>query len=190
MSIVSPKLRNLKKTSYPGSPVDFIEIVEEVVLGSSAELLEYELKCLEAGYEGVMLRKPSASYKFGRSTLKEAALMKLKRFADAEAVIWGLDEQCSNQNEATKDALGRTKRSTHQANKVGKRTLGALNVRGVGGEYDGVDFNVGSGFDDTTRQMIWDQRDYFLGKTIKFKYFPTGSKEAPRFPVFLSIRED
>jgi hypothetical protein len=28
------------------------------------------------------------------------------------------------------------------------------------------------------------------GRVVKFKYFPTGSKEAPRFPVFLGWRAD
>jgi DNA ligase-1 len=39
------------------------------------------------GYEGIMLRDPQGAYKFGRSTLKEQLLVKVKRFQDSEARI-------------------------------------------------------------------------------------------------------
>ena len=57
-----------------------------------------------------MVRTPDSPYKCGRSTEREAWLLKIKRFEDAEAVVLGTYEGMSNMNEAGVDAFGRTKR--------------------------------------------------------------------------------
>lgn len=172
----------LEKPWPPG-----VQIVPQTWVHNPHELELYEEKCLHQGFEGVMLRHPLGMYKQGRSTLTEHGLMKLKRFDDAEAVIIDKEERMHNANVATTNALGHTERSSHQANLVGRGDLGALVVRGINGPYNGVEFTVGSGFDDAERASLWalDVR----GRTIKYKYFPMGSKDKPRFPTFLGFRE-
>ena len=145
-----------------------------------------EERYLADGYEGVMLRSLQGIYKFGRATKKEGALLKLKRFADSEATILGLIEQMHNTNESTINALGLKERSSHKANLVGKDTLGALSVRDV---TTGVEFEIGTGFDDAERAKIWAHKDAYIGKLVKYKYFPSGSKDKPRFPVYQGIRD-
>lgn len=162
-----------------------IRRVPHQVVSNPTELTALEEECLARGYEGVMLRDPHGVYKYGRSTLKEHILLKLKRFSDDFATIIGVEEQMRNDNEQTRDALGKAKRSNHQSGMVGKNTLGALRVRGLTGPYEGVEFSVGSGMDDLLRQQFWDNPP--IGKTLKVKYFPSGSKDAPRFPVFISL---
>ena len=146
---------------------------------------------LAAGYEGLMLNAADAAYKFGRSTTKEGALLKLKIFADAEARVVGAEEQLHNNNVAITDALGRTKRSTHKANKTGKGTLGALKVVGLNGPYKDAEFSIGTGLDDALRAELWNLHGAGAlgGRVVKYKYFPSGTKDAPRFPVFLGFRE-
>ncbi len=39
------------------------------------------------------------------------------------------------------------------------------------------------------RVTLWQQREAFVGKLIKFKHQPSGAKEAPRFPKFIGFRE-
>lgn len=148
-------------------------------------LLEIEAKYLDLGYEGLILRDPDAPYKCGRSTAKEQYLLKLKRFEDAEAVVIGFEERQKNGNAATTSALGRTKRSSAKAGKSGRGDLGALVCR----TPDGVEFNIGTGFSDGERAFIWDNRDQFLGRLAKYKFFAVGVKEAPRHPVFLGWRD-
>lgn len=148
-------------------------------------LLKYEEQCLDEGYEGLILRDPYAPYKCGRSTVKEGYLLKLKRFVDDEAVVINFEERQHNGNEATVSELGRTKRSSHKAGKSGRGDLGSLVVR----HKDGVEFNIGTGFTDAERTTIWDNRDQYLGKLVKYKSFPVGVKTAPRHPVFLGWRD-
>src|SRR5690606_28483163 len=65
--------------------------VEHTQMERASDVLDYESTCLARGYEGVMLRDPDGPYKFGRSTLREGTLLKLKRFEDAEAVVIGFE---------------------------------------------------------------------------------------------------
>ncbi len=163
-------------------------LVAQVPVSSVAEVEEFERSALDAGHEGIMLRSFDGPYKFGRGTLSKQDLMKLKRFEDAEARVVGLEELLHNSNEATVGLLGQTERGHSKAGMVGMGTLGALQVVGVGGRWDGVAFNIGSGFDAATRQAIWDAGDAWVGRLVKFKFFPLGSKDAPRFPIFLGER--
>jgi DNA ligase-1 len=163
-------------------------LVESKKVANEAELEALEAKTLGQGFEGVMLRKPDGKYKHGRSTAKEQILMKLKRFEDAEARVMGFEEQMHNGNEATTDKLGAKVRSSKKSGMSGKNTLGALQVVGLNGEFKGCSFNIGSGFNDELRAKIWKQPDLFKGQVVKYKYFSLGSKDAPRFPVFLGFR--
>lgn len=164
-----------------------VKLVPQVLLRDPFEVSQYEETMLARGYEGIMLRSPDGAYKHGRSTLREAHLMKLKRFADSEAEVLELVEQLHNGNPAVRNAAGKLERSSHKANKQGKKTLGALAVRDV---HTKVEFEIGSGLDDETRVRFWKNPNLVKGKIVKYKYFPTGSKDKPRFPVYLGIRED
>jgi len=134
-----------------------------------------------------MLRHQNGPYKHGRSTEREGWLLKLKRFDDSEAVILSAYELMHNANEATQNELGYTERSSHKAGMVGKGVLGGLSVRDV---YSGVEFDIGTGFDQATREALWKQRDQLPEQVIKYKFFASGVKDKPRFPVFLGFRSD
>ena len=160
-------------------------IHEQRTVATLDDLLAYEQECLDAGYEGLIVRSPNAAYKNGRSTAKEQALLKLKRFTDAEATIVNYFEREHNGNEATVSALGRTKRSSAKAGKTGRGDLGGFVLR----TSDGIEFSCGTGFSDGERLEYWGKRDELVGKIVKFKYFSIGVKTAPRHPVWLGFRD-
>jgi len=161
-----------------------VERVPWVWVRSPEELLAYEAQCLDLGFEGVCLRTPKSPYKFGRSTLREGYLLKLKRFEDAEAVVVGFEEQMRNENALQVNELGYAKRSSAQEGLVGKGTLGKLVV-----EKDGVRFGIGTGFTDAQRAEVWANRGKYLGAIVRYKSQPYGVKDAPRLPVFLGWRD-
>lgn len=148
-------------------------------------LEQCESIALQEGYEGVMLRDPNGTYKFGRSTVNDNILLKLKRFLDDEAEVIGIEEKMSNQNTAEKDNFGRTKRSSCLDGMVPMETTGALKVRNT----DGLEFSIGSGLNDEMREEIWNNKKHYIGKLVKYKYFPQGVKDLPRHPVFLGFRD-
>lgn len=162
-----------------------IHLVLPRVMTGIEQLEQYELECLESGYEGVMVRTPDSPYKCGRSTEREGWLLKIKRFEDGDALVIGFEEKFHNDNPAELDELGRTKRSSHKANQYPMNTLGALIVKDC---KTGVEFKIGTGFDDYTRKTLWETRSTLTGKIVKYKSQPSGVKDKPRFPVFLGFR--
>lgn len=152
------------------------------------ELLLFEEKCLNDGFEGVIFRDPRMPYKNNRSTFRQQGMVKLKRFEDAEARIIGYEELMHNDNAAYIDNLGYQKRTAHQENQRPGNTLGRLLVIGINGQFEGVEFAIGSGFDQAMRETIWKYQEYNLGRIVKYKYQPHGVKDKPRSPIFLGFR--
>lgn len=182
---------------------DYVRLVENVRVDSPAALDAIEAAWLAEGHEGVILRDPSAPYKHGRSG-KTGPLLKVKRFIDFEAEVIGVYEEMHNANEAKTNALGRTERSSSQAGKWGKGTLGGLVLRALNGPAAGVEFRCGTGFDAATRRDLWlksgvgidfsdlstpIERSALNGLIAKIKSFPIGTKDKPRHPVFLGWRD-
>ena len=161
-------------------------IVHHKLINNEEELLAFEADALAAGHEGVMVRSLNGPYKQGRSSVKEGYLLKLKRFVDSEAVITGFYEEMENQNDPETNLLGRTERSTAKDGLVGKGTLGGFEVEDT---KTGIEFKLGGGFTAEMRKEFWKQRKDLIGEIVKYKFFPTGSKEKPRFPVWLGFRD-
>jgi DNA ligase-1 len=176
-------------TASHSVPFPFEVLVPEVA-ENWGDVAELEAVALDAGHEGIMLRQLDAPYKCGRSTFKEGILVKVKRFNDQEARVVDVEEQMHNENERLRDAFGRTKRSTAQEGKTAAGVLGALVVVGVGGDYAGVKFSVGTGFTAAQRAELWARRKSLVGQLVTVKYFPTGTKDAPRFPTFKGFRDE
>jgi len=160
-------------------------LLEQSLLLNEEAMLRYEAEKVAEGYEGIILRDPEAPYKFGRSTVKEGYLIKVKRFEDSEAEIIGFEEEMFNGNDAETNELGRTKRSTAKMGLVGKSTLGAFCVRDL---KTSIEFSIGTGLTAAQRQDAWSRRDRLVGGLIKYKFFPVGVQDKPRHPVFLGYR--
>ena len=90
-------------------------------------------------------------------------VMKLKAFHDVDLPISGLLE-------------GTGKHS-------GK--LGSIKV-----VINGVDVQVGSGFSDDLREMIWADRDSFMGRIVEVRYQEVTPDGSLRFPTFVCFRND
>jgi DNA ligase-1 len=165
-----------------------VRIVPTRLVANLAELEAFMLESKRLGFEeGVIVRDPAGVYKCGRSTLKEGLCLKIKYRLDAEAEVIGFTEQQHNENPATKDVRGLTKRSSAKAGKVPAGTLGNFVVRDL---KTGVEFEIGTGrgLDAELRKAVWTHRKSFLGKIVKYSYQGVGVKEKPRQPSFLGFR--
>jgi len=147
------------------------------------DVLNGHEQAVAKGFEGLILRDPNGLYKQGRSTLNEAGMIKVKMFSDSEAVVLNVIELMHNDNPQKVSEIGTMKRSSHQENKRPAGKMGALSVRDV---ETGVEFEIGTGFTDLDRAMMWHMPP--IGKVIKYKHFMHGIKDKPRFPVFVGYR--
>ena len=162
------------------------EILFPTIVSNQEQIEQLMTKNLNAGYEGLMLRDPNGIYKFGRSSVKENILLKVKEFMDDEAEIIAFREKMVNTNEGLKDNFGRTKRSSCQDGLKPSGTLGGFILR----NSEGLEFSCGSGLNDALRDEIWKNQSKYLGKLVKYKYMSKGIKELPRHPVFIGFRDE
>lgn len=163
--------------------------VEHVLVHSPEELTAYEVWATEKGFEGVMLRSRDGRYKFGRSTLKESILLKLKRFEHDECVILDFEELMHNENEAYINELGKTARSTHAENLVPSGMLGAFVCSSP--KWPGVEFNVSATtMPHDMRRWAWEHRHRLGNRFLRGKHFSHGAKDRPRHMQWDGFREE
>ena len=182
-------LERFQKISNNGTGISRnpkVIVVPHTIVDNIYALNIWENRFVEQGYEGAMVRSTDGPYKFGRATEKQGYLLKIKRFVDSEAQVLSVYELMHNDNEAETNALGRTERSTKKEGMVGAGTLGGFNVRDI---KSGVEFSIGSGFTQDERDRYWSVRKGVVGLVIKYKYFASGSKDKPRFPIYLGVRD-
>jgi len=93
-------------------------------------------------------------------------------------------EEMANNNPITYNDLGYAERSSHGANMAGKGRMGGLLVRDI----HGIEFGIGTGFDEFTRIDYWNRKNDILGRIACYRHQPHGAKDKPRIPVFVGLR--
>lgn len=126
-------------------------------------------------YDGLILRSPSAPYKYGRSTLKQEWMLKMKPWDDAEGVIVGFEELLRNLDTSCK----------RKENMVPGGMLGKFIVK-----WNGQEFGVGGGKNLTVERRIhyWNNRAMYIGKKLTFKHLGLSEYGVPRHPNYKGIR--
>ena len=126
---------------------------------------EINAKAVAGGYEGIMIKEPSAKYECKRSV----AWLKLKPFIEVSLAVVAVEE-----------GTGKN---------VGK--LGALVCEG---DDDGrrIKVNVGSGFTDSNRDTYWSGRDTLIGNIVEVRADAVTQNQdgtySLRFPRFKGFR--
>ncbi|AJK27202.1 DNA ligase [Acinetobacter phage vB_AbaM_phiAbaA1] len=139
------------------------------------------------GHEGLILRCPEGIFKCGRATKKSQEMVRFKPSGDSEIIVTRMEEMMENQNEAKKNELGYTERSSHQENKVPLGMVGAL----IGIDINsGVEVKIGAGkLTHEQRKEVWENRGDYIGRLAKYKFMDTGQKDLPRHPRWVGWRE-
>jgi DNA ligase-1 len=163
----------------------FVQLVDQIELHQPHAVEKMYLDALQDGYEGLIGRDPESLYKFGRATLREGSLFKIKPREDDEAVVVEVIQQMHNTNQAKKNELGRTKRSSAKAGKVPMEMAGALRV-----EWRGMQFEIGTGFTDAEKKSYWARRNELVGKKVVFSYQIGSGYDAPRSASFKGFRDE
>lgn len=175
------------------------EIVESTTVYTIEGLLAIENEYLELGYEGIIIRDPDAPYKYGRCGKTFMGVWRVKRFIESEIRVTRLTEGQHNANEAKKNELGRTERSTHQENMLPNGLLGNIIGDTLEDIVDpqtgkllipkGTEVIVSPGeMDHKMRKFYWENPCEIIQHVVKFKLFPKGIKDKPRFPIYVSHR--
>jgi len=181
-----PYEARLEALARRAEDLPFLRVIESKVIYTLDDLLEYDSANLDAGMEGTILRRIDGVYKQGRSTVRVGELLRIKRFTEEEAVVDSIEEGNFNGNEAKKNELGRTARSSHQENMVPNGMVGAMQCTDV---KTGEKIKVAAGcMPHADRLHYFQNQAELIGQVIKYKHFPVGAKDKPRFPTFQTIR--
>lgn len=179
-------------TNFRIAPNDWCRSLEDYQL--------YKNDAMEQGYEGLIVRDPWLPHKEGRSSTKKIHLWRWKPWIDAEIKVTGITEGQTNQNEATTNELGRTKRSTHKENMQPNGLVGSIQgilledlVDCFGKVIKKKDEEVTISPGEMTakeKKFYFENPDELVGKIAKFKYFAYGLKDTGRFMSFVCIRSE
>jgi ATP-dependent DNA ligase len=138
-----------------------IEVDTELIL-TDGVLDAYETKCIEEGYEGIMLRDPAGLYQFG---YRSSELVKLKRFEDAEFEV----VECYA-------GIGKFEK------------LGLFLLKNDNGTDQTFEVAAPGDFEERAQFLI--DGDKYIGKKLTVQFQGRTDSGIPRFPIGRYFRED
>jgi DNA ligase-1 len=163
--------------------------VEQREVNSAKEVETYFEEVLSQGYEGLILRDPKSLYKFGRGTIKEGIIFKVKPFLELDAQVTGVVQatKVDEMAEKTINELGRSVTSKKKDDRILIEKASAVTV-----DYNGQSLKVTLALTDEEKIEVWKNKESYIGRWIEYKYLAVGMKEGglPRHPTSLRWRID
>jgi DNA ligase-1 len=160
--------------------------VEQREVHSAKEVETYFEEVLSQGYEGLILRDPKSFYKFGRGTIKEGIIFKVKPFLDFDGQIIDVI-QATEVNEDAEKKINELGRSVTSKKKGERHTIDKASAFMV--KYEGKDLKVVLSMTDEEKEEVWKNKETYIGRWISYKGMLVGSKDVPRHPVMIRFRE-
>lgn len=197
------KKRVMEVTAANPRLAAFLLIVPVVVVNNMEQLIQWEESWLDQGFEGLIGRALDKPYKHGRATANEGGLWRIKRFIETEARVVSIVEGEKNTNEATVNEKGNSSRSTHKENMIPNGSVGNMQCELCEDVWDPFSktgeplFKAGQIVTVSPGKMTeyealhyFQNPDQLVNHIIKFKFFPKGVKDKPRFPTYICHRDE
>lgn len=154
---------------------------------SKEQVLSFFEEVLACGYEGLILKDPNGRYKYGRGTVKEGLIYKVKPFETFDAQIIDV-VQSTEVNDGVKRIINELGRSVTSKKKDDRHFIEKASAFMV--EYEGKPLKVTLAMPDSEKIEIWGNRASYIGRTIEYKGMLVGAKDVPRHPVMVRFRTD
>lgn len=170
-----------------GNEKDLVTVVKQMEVNSKEEVTKLFKTALDNGYEGLILRDSKSPYKFGRSTLREEYMLKVKPFKTFDSYIIDVEQatKVDPLAEKTTNELGRSVTSKKKDDRILIKKASAFWV-----EYGSHKLKVSLAMTDEEKMEVWMNRKSYIGKMIEYKGMTIGAKDVPRHPVFIRFRSD
>ena len=178
---------NALRSHIVSRDLDDVALLSYTVIENAEQAAAFIEKCVDSGYEGAIFRDPTAKHKHGRATAKGNDFWRFKPASVKDCIITGFEEAMENQNEKTTNALGRSERSSHAENKVGKGMIGTFLATD---KATGQPIRLGPGRSTHKQRIEWFANpDQIIGWSAEYVSLDTGVKDAPRQARFERRRE-
>ena len=170
---------------YTFHSIPIVQCVEQHIIYNESEVTGMFEKALREGYEGLILKDMNGYYKYGRATVKQGLMYKLKPFNTYDLVVTDVLERFENTNESTLNELGYKHKS---------RTVDGVIPTGIAAcfvvKYNDLDMKVSLTGIEEFRREIWENKESYIGRVIEVKGMEVGSKDVLRHPTFVRFRDD
>jgi DNA ligase-1 len=160
---------------------EYFKLVVQWAVNNVDEVNDLYENALAWGCDGLILRSLTGKYKFGRGTIKEGLIFKMKPFETFDAQITGVIQATEVREGAEKkiNELGRSVTSKKKDDRVLIEKAAAFTVL-----YEGKELKVTIGMKDIEKLAIWKNRNKYIGRWIEYKGMLVGAKDLPRHPTF------
>lgn len=169
--------------------VKFVNTLTQKYMTNYVAIGLYFKEALSWGCDGLILRNPIGRYKFGRATVKENLIYKLKPFQTFDAKIIAVIQGTEVREGAEKkiNELGRSVTSKKKDDRVLIDRACDFVVL-----YENKELKVSIAMTNQEKEEVWKNRDKYIGKMIEYKGMLVGMKKdgLPRHPVFVRFRND
>jgi DNA ligase-1 len=165
----------------------YVKIVKQKLLQTVEEVNDYYQEALDWGCDGLILRDPNGKYKFGRGTIKEGLIYKMKPFQTFDAKIISVIQATEVREGAEKkiNELGRSVTSKKKDDRILIEKASAFTVL-----YEEKELKVTIAMTDEEKEEVWKNKEQYIGRMIEYKGMLVGAKDLPRHPIFLRFRDD
>jgi len=164
---------------------ELVEVVEQKAVHSKEAVMEYFEEVLGDGYEGLILKSYDSRYKFGRCTMNEGTMYKVKPYRTFDAQIIDIEERYLNTSESYINELGKSQKHNNKEAMIPTGIAGSFVV-----DYEGQKQKVALTGTEEFRREVWKNRKQYIGKWIEFKGMLIGVKDCVRHPTFVRWRND
>jgi len=179
------RLNNI--TTDFGICIPYVSIIKQQLIFHATAVDSYYEEALDWGCDGLILRSPEGRYKFGRGTVKEGLIYKMKPFQTFDAKIIGIIQATEVREGAEKkiNELGRSVTSKKKDDRILIEKASAFLVM-----YEGKELKVTIAMTDEEKIDVWKNQSKYLGRIIEYKGMLVGAKDLPRHPVYIRMRDD
>jgi len=166
---------------------DLIHMVEQETLNDKRAVENMFNRVLDEGYEGLILKEINGRYKFGRGTIKEGLIYKVKPWKTFDATILDVIQATVVDPNAEKkiNELGRSVTSKKKDDRILIPMASAFLC-----EYNDNPIKPVIAMTDNEKAEIWRNRHNYIGRNIEYKAMMIGAKDVPRHPVMKRFRTD
>jgi DNA ligase-1 len=166
---------------------NYVEIVNQHAVSTQEEISIIYDSAIGWGCDGLILRSPEGRYKFGRGTIKEGLIYKMKPFMTFDAKIIGIIQATEVREGAEKkiNMLGYSVTSKKNDDRILIEKAAAFVVM-----YEGKELKVTIAMTDEEKMDVWKNQKKYLGRMIEYKGMLVGAKDLPRHPVYIRMRDD
>jgi len=164
-----------------------VKLLDQMPIDTAPDIAALYERALNWGCDGLILRDPNGRYKFGRATVKEGLIYKMKPFMTFDSKIINVIQATEVREGAEKkiNELGRSVTSKKKDDRILIEKASAFVVM-----YEGKELKVTIAMTDEEKEEVWKNKSKYINRWIEYKGMLVGSKDLPRHPIFLRFRDD